>query len=372
MFTLFALLSIVAILLITYACRKKSILRVSLILLLTVTVVLLGGCGKETDSEIGAKHETTQITEALNKQSEKDTSEVTAAKPSAEHLELAETDVRYKWIVAFLNGDAETCANMSCDAQPYVIEDREKVLEIMTEELRKLFDGITVADYSVEKITDEYKNEYLQFDFKIVASNVEIFPSGDYSVTISRYGLFSPSIYFTHREGTVHISDENEAFFANHMFDSWYGVTDYPKGNGFWSSLVLFYLYERAYGVDETVPGLTRLTPAQLDEIALEVYGEGFEVNDWCFEYHDGENGEEPYYTVRAMGGVVSFYNIISRTENDSIITYDVAYYADPMTLIPAKIFRYTVEKNDSEYGFKLVGVKEIYSIGLKILSQGV
>lgn len=49
-----------------------------------------------------------------------------------------------------------------------------------------------------------------------------------------------------------------------------------------------------------------------------------------------------------------------------------MAYYADPMMLIPAKIFRYTVEKNDSEYGFKLVGVKEIYSSGLKILSQGV
>jgi len=370
MFTLFTLLSIVAILLIACSCKRKNVSRVSLILLLTVAVVLLGGCGKETDSEIGAKHETTQTTEALNKQSEKDTSEVTAAKPSAEHLELAETDVRYKWIVSFLNGDAETCAGMTVIDSSYSSEDKEKSEKLMAEELRKTFDGINIGSYSVEKITDENKNEYLEFDFKITESDSEIFPVGEYSAIVSEWGVFnSPAVYFTKRAGDLKIEDEDEAFFADQVFDSWYGVTDYPKGNSHSPSLALFYLYEHANGIEET--WLTRLTPAQLDEIAAEVYAEGFEVDYWPFDYHEGENGEEPYYTVRGMGGVVEYYDLISRTENGKTVTYDVVYYAEPMKLIPAKTFRYTVEKTDSVYGFKLTGVEEIASTGLEIFSQG-
>ena len=193
---------------------------------------------------------------------------------------------------------------------------------------------------------------------------------GDYSVTVEEQGLFvSPTVYFTRRAGKVTIEDEDEAFFAERMFDSWYGGLDYPQAVGSYASLALFYLYENAHGLE--YKGSTALTKAELESIASEIYEEEFEINYHCFDYHEGENGEEPYYTVRGMGGVVEYYDLISRTENGKTVTYDVVYYAEPMKLIPAKTFRYTVEKTDSVYGFKLTGVEEIASTRLEIFSQG-
>ena len=71
------------------------------------------------------------------------------------------------------------------------------------------------------------------------------------------------------------------------------------------------------------------------------------------------------------MGGTVEYHNVVSRVEKNGVITYDVTYYAEPMTLIPAKTIRYTIERTNSVYGFRLTGVEEIENLGFEVFSQG-
>ena len=278
------------------------------------------------------------------------------------------TDSRYKWLAAFLDGDAETLVDITIlDSTTNGMIDGVPAKELMVTMLKEFFSEITIGEFKIVSMND---SQSLQFDFELLSSNTKYFPAGEYSVILRDGSMFTnPGVYFELRPGVVEIADEDEAFFAEQMFISWYGDAEYPNADSSYASLVLFYLYEEAFGLD--LKGLTELTRAELEAIASEVYEDGFEINYWPFDYHEGENGEVGYYTVRGMGGTVEYHDVVSRVEKNGVITYDVVYYAEPTTLIPAKTVRYTVERTNSVYGFKLTGVEEIDNTGFDIFTQG-
>ena len=285
-----------------------------------------------------------------------------------------DNDKRYKWIAAFLSGDYETCVSMT-NTYDQMYGDDEKKLAIealMQSKLKANFDSISIGNYSVEEKTDRYEQKYLQFDFEIVSSESAEYPVGDYSVRLDSTGHFaSMSVIFVKRPDLVHITDEYEKFFAERIFYSCVGHIPGKVNN--LECISLFSLYERIYG--EEGGGLVELTYAQMEEIAEKtlserVNGEPLEISTWPLDPHTADDGSE-YYTVRGMGGLVTYRDLINRTENDGVITYDVRYYNDVHQLLCAKVIRYTVVRTDTEYAYKLAGVETITDTGLDIFSHG-
>ncbi len=282
-----------------------------------------------------------------------------SAEVKAEHLEKAKTDIRYKFICSLISKDVSALAELATLYTDYD-EAQKKAYE------EKLADISTIVFNGYHVFEDMDNEGQFRFGFTIGYSEFDTLPPGRYEMDLS-HGIFEPMVVMDERAGVTYIDkvmlyvdrvDEAERFFIENIIDSW-SHSDFTNQN-FAPSLALFYLYERANGLDVGA-GKAKLTMDELREIALEVYADpDFEIDKWPFACFKGENGGDDYYKVRGIGGTVQFHDVISRDVNGNTVTYTVRYYSDHLQLGSARVVQYVIEKTDSVYGFRLVAVKEL------------
>ncbi len=273
-----------------------------------------------------------------------------SVKPSSLHLEKAETDDRYKFICALLSRDVETLGKW---AKPTVAGNNDSRLQDYISDISPLKD-IVFSAYNVEE--DKNSEDALIFTFTISESSYDPLPAGDYKLLLSEGIFFKLNINYLERPGIrdTKALDEDERFFALTMFDAWYELdfTNLQDNLNYHPTFALFYIYRRAHGNTES------LTMAQLESVAKEVYNvPDFKVNT-SYLFVD-ESAGDLRYIIPGMGGTSISYDVIGRSKNNDTVTYTVRYYSDFYRIGSGRVVNFVIEKTDTEYGFKLVDIKE-------------
>ncbi len=263
-----------------------------------------------------------------------------------------EGDERFKWIKNFLECDTEEFAKVLYHSSKGLFRDA----------LDAAFNGVVFGEFVVEELMDSWGNEYMAFEFEITSSDSDDFPVGDYLIRINYHTSDNSiaNISFLKRAGVLFLDYEGyEDYFTRRIFN--YFCNEYTDVTSPIATLIAYSLYTK---VNDGYNKQPELTQEQIEEVGKIIFGEGYEFEDYRLVCAMEKDGVKYYHPV-GMGGTSAYHSIISRTETDETITYDVRYHADSYYLTTAFVMRYTFEKVDSEYMYRFVSVELLESNGL-------
>jgi len=288
---------------------------------------------------------------------------IKTAEVSAEHLAKAETDVRYKWIVSFIGKDIEGCAEVLAEHGKRDAFDDYKKLMSPLEDL--YFESYTVTD-----IAEEYPGDAdrLLFEFDVARSNYDVYPVGHYEAELSVGGIDSFGCYLRERpklpaSGNM-VEYEKELEFVSHFFALCSNVNfpedPYSDEGGWWNMTEnLLLIYEKANGITNSDD--VRITKAELIELAYELYG----IEEYQLNPRGYMESAEGYCHRGGHGGTSVKVDTIRVNEENGVISFDVRYYGDVTRFGVAYVVRYSIERTDSPYGFRLVKIEKIVDNGV-------
>lgn len=285
------------------------------------------------------------------------------AEVSADHLEKAETDVRYKWITSFIGKDVDGCAEVLAEhGKRDAFDDYKKLLAPL--------EDMYFRYYEVTDIEEEYPGDAdrLLFKFYVERSNYDVYPVGYYEAELSVGGIDSFGCYLVKRpklpaSGNM-VEYEKELEFVSHFFALCSNVNfpedPYSDEGGWWNMTEnLLLIYEKANGITNSDD--VRITKAELIELAYELYGiENYQLNPRGY----GESADG-YCCRLGHGGTSVKVDTIRVNEENGVISFDVRYYGDVTRFGIAHVVRYSIERTDSPYGFRLVKIEKIVDNGV-------
>lgn len=304
------------------------------------------------------------------------TSGIKTAEVSSDHLEKAETDVRYKWITSFIGKDIEGCAEVIADGWPEI--DYYKELMAPLEKLE--FGSYRVVDIEDE---DPASTDRLIFEFTVIRSDYDVYPVGFYKVNINKNLIHNFALAFIEKPKTESLSrldDEVISKAANDLkpvttlFDNAYNV-NYPEDpygdeKGWLAMsehLVHTYVdakngkYPQTYGDGEYVT---------LAEVIYRIYAMiGGKYTLHKSSYILTPDGD---YTTVGHGGTMMLREIVGYSDNITAVVngsaeifyVDVRYYSDGARFSEAFTVRYTFDRVASVYGLVLHGIEKINDNG--------
>lgn len=268
---------------------------------------------------------------------------------------MAENDIRYKWVKAFIDKNSETCANMVQNLpQEYWTERNELYFEWY-----KKIESLEFGEYSVEEINEDSSIKTLSFKFEIVKSELDTIPVGTYLYHITE-GVIA-SVHWEKIEPNDSVSSiENssdivtiltlltpqiQSFNAND-----YTVTENKQiDSGIY--YVLDYCYKNWLGVDY---GMTR---ENIEVGAKQMFG----ISNYI-PPSDITNFNNGVYTSNYLPSYSVAHDILSIEENDGEYSCYVQFYSDPMKIVKSCKVRYVFEKNNSEYRYTVKSIETVDS----------
>lgn len=324
--------------------------KLSLLLALTLCLCSVG-CNKATDGADGSTEtNTANTTESVRETPTESTEELCyipapsyAAAEDYDYIcEMAESDVRFKWVKAFIEKDIETCVDMvRTRSEEYWTERDRKYAEWF-----EYLDLIEIGDYSAEigtaVDTFGYEYEYLMFSFEITDSDYDVFPVGTYSYRISE-GVMSDAAW-TRTDITEPEMDE---WFEWSML-LYAHILTLDETSEYWdmASDAIFQIIH----AESNVNGITTEEAFKTDAFAA------FGIEDYVPNVY-GAVAVDGGYTVRAGGGPVAHYRVDKVEQTGGTTDIYLQFYADPMNTVKAYYVKYSFEKIEGKYPYKLLSV---------------
>jgi len=121
----------------------------------------------------------------------------------------------------------------------------------------------------------------------------------------------------------------------------------------------LLLIYEKANGITNSDD--VRITKAELIELAYELYG----IEEYQLNPRGYMESAEGYCHRGGHGGTSVKVDTIRVNEENGVISFDVRYYGDVTRFGVAYVVRYSIERTDSPYGFRLVKIEKIVDNGV-------
>ena len=273
---------------------------------------------------------------------------------SDEDRAKADSDNKYKWAVAFLEKDIETCTEMAVT----FISDENDYDEL---EMFSPLSTLTFGSYSLEEEENYYGKVMLKCSFTVTDSEYDLFPVGEYEAYIydSLYGIS----WNLSKPGNVDGKLQEEypdliLFIGGWIVEyKWEGVYTPEKYKDYaWHVLTdhLFLTYEHTNNTNRNET--TLLTYDQLQSVAYDLYGiEDFEPYPQAVQQHD--NG---LYSLLGHGGPNASYDIVNIEKNGTVFEIDIQYYGDQMYFSRGNVVRFTVSETDTIYDYRLDKIEVI------------
>ena len=289
------------------------------IILLCVFAFCIGGCTYPSSKE--ADHADTEKT--------------------YEHIKnKADSDVRYRWIKAFLDKDYNTCAELLSVFPKEQQTERDKLYS----DWYKILTQLTFGDYSVKE-TDKF----LIFSFDIIKSNYYGFNIGSYTYKVTN-GV-SAAVYWERMDAEQCIVDEDIrsliTIMAPHIWsfenpqDNLNSHIDNRIEKGIF--YVLYFCQNNWLGNNGAID------EADISTGAYEMFGvKDYEPPKSIADYN--ENG----YSLKYLGAPCASFDIVEVKKTGQQHKVYVQFYADSMKVIKSYYVEYIFEKTDSEYRYKI------------------
>ncbi len=333
--------------------KKLSLL---LALFLCITVI---GCAKETKgTEITIDTEKT-VTEPVTDKGTEPTApsaepteptggdrepafDVTTAEDYGYICEMAQSDVRFGWVKAFIEKDVTACADMmQIFSEEYWDERNYKYYEWF-----EYLNLIELGGYSVELTKDDNGNDELYFNFEIVKSDYDVFPIGTYRYAVYE-GMMSKAAWVRVDKEEPELDEwisENISYFVQ--------ILTLDKASDYWKRAADG-IYLAVFAQKAQTDNLISVEALQAGALAM--FGiEDFVPGDGFALPVDGG------YSMKGRGGVVAEFELDKLETDGAKSDIYVQFFADPVHTVKSYYVKYSFEKTDGDHPYKLLSVEVI------------
>ncbi|MBR5552583.1 MAG: hypothetical protein IKV98_01910 [Clostridia bacterium] len=248
----------------------------------------------------------------------------------------AESDVRYRWIQAFLDGNTEACIDLS----GFVKTPEEDHCFVGYDSLESLKFG----DFSVQE-----KNRYytfyqcdqvvLEFNFEVLESECEAFPIGEYSYEVD-YGRDAAEWC---KSGQLSVPTDKKLLRLVEMITPHIYGEKWQDASNEDTNLAVFLT---ALDIQKNqTPEQYNIHKDQLKKIAFDVFG----ISDFVPLSRDAEqNGE--YYSSAVGGGFAVSKEIVSEKDEGNFTEIVVQFFSDAMKIVKSHKVKYVFQNTDDFY----------------------
>lgn len=254
----------------------------------------------------------------------------------------AESDLRYRWIKAFLDHDEAVCADLALMS----FSDPTAELQQSIYDWYEYLDEISFGRYQVS----EPDESTVLFEFFVRESGYDVFPAGKYAYHVYQ-GLVAP-VEWKKVQQAPEVENQDALALLNCLvphvrdMDALTQQTDEAKIAVF---NAIRYFHEKDGGDTE------RIAKRVVEEGARALFGlDEFAVPD----SEATANGD--YYEILGHGGTAIQHEITKVSEQDGMVELTVQFFADNMNTVKSYLVRYTFAAQEGSFSCRLTNVERL------------
>ncbi|MBQ7475098.1 MAG: hypothetical protein IJS78_04165 [Clostridia bacterium] len=242
----------------------------------------------------------------------------------------AEEDIRYKWILSFIEKDAKKCAEMM------FLQDNDR-REEAEGRIKDEFSKYRVVDWSFDEKDDE-----VVFSFEVADSKSDAFCDGNHEYIVEE-GI--PVVTWKEKNPDEAISDDDLAAAVSFIVPEYKNLIEEEKNEEARARISYISVNRWKYSAYPI--------PADLiDEASREIFRKKLNVQD-----NPAFDTASDGITLKQPGGKNMRYRILDVERKGNELSVTVQTFADPMGLTCSDLIILAFEKLNGAYPFALVSV---------------
>ncbi len=250
----------------------------------------------------------------------------------------SDSDPRYEWIKAFIDGNSIKCAEL---ATPWSVEGVDNIKLEQYIEWYKPLETIKLGKYEVEEINDK-----VRFTFEIVESDHELLCKGNYSFNVS-IGAYS-EVYWTNENIYEYSETYNDVVDLVRIFAAY--CRDFPCDSKTLEEVFTGVYMCVHYCNTRWFDGDGKLSEYNVSDGAKSLFGlEEYSVPQSVAEYSEG------VYSIKQGGIGLVPMDIVKVVTNDGFIEITVRFYEDTMKTVLSSDVKYILIITDNKYKYTFV-----------------